>query len=434
MENKKNTKIVIVENEAIIALELEEILKDLGYNVIANCLSGEEFLSMIDNKLSPDLVFMEIKLGGKLDGIETVKELKKKIDIPVIYLTHNSNTTIIERAKETKPAAFLLKPFDESQVYSAVEISVHSYIRNKEVLVEHQKKLDLNQMQISELVETQNHLITATWRERDLKQELIKTKSIIAEKHKEITDSINYAERIQHSLLPNKSFLDDNLNEYFVFYRPKHVVSGDFFWATKLNNGNFALVTADSTGHGVPGAIMSILNISCLKESVKEGLVNPAEILNRTRTFIIDILSNDGSAEGGKDGMDASLLCFDFFNSKLIYAAANNPIWVVRDKSMIVLAPDKIPIGKHDRDQTSFNQHEFQLLKGDIIYTLTDGMADQFGGPKGKKFMYKPLKEMLIHNSSDTMEVQKQKLAETFDTWKGNLEQVDDVCIIGVKI
>jgi serine phosphatase RsbU (regulator of sigma subunit) len=259
-------------------------------------------------------------------------------------------------------------------------------------------------------------------------------KNIVEEKHKEITDSINYAERIQRSFLASKELLADNLNEHFVFFQPKDVVSGDFYWASKLSNGDFALATADSTGHGVPGAIMSILNISSLEKAVEQGLYEPAQILNHTRKTIIERLKKDGSTEGGKDGMDCSLICFDFSNSQFKYASANNPIWVVRENDLIELTSDKMPVGKHDKDQNAFTQHNFKLQKGDMVYTLTDGMPDQFGGQKGKKFMYKQLKEFLVVISQLPMEIQKQKLSGALDNWKGNLEQVDDICVIGIKI
>ncbi len=262
-----------------------------------------------------------------------------------------------------------------------------------------------------------------------------KQKELVEEKHKEITDSINYAERIQRSFLATKSLLDENLKDYFVLFQPKDVVSGDFYWATKLQNNQFALVTADSTGHGVPGAIMSILNITCLEKAVQEEkLIEPGDILNHARLNIIDRLKKDGSAEGGKDGMDASLVCFDFANKKLNYAAANNPVWIVRQNEILEFAPDKMPVGKHDRQHVSFTSNQVDLKTGDVVYTLTDGMPDQFGGEKGKKFMYKKLKELLISIASDPMYLQKEKLNKAFFDWKGDLEQVDDVCVIGVRV
>ncbi len=321
--------------------------------------------------------------------------------------------------------------------------------------------------------------------------EVVKQKHLVEEKHKEITDSINYAERIQRSLLASEGLLHANLKEHFVFFQPKDVVSGDFYWAAntvgsglsdraeyRFENDKFILVTADSTGHGVPGAIMSILNISCLKETVKEGIINPAEILNNTRKLIIETLKKDGSKDGGKDGMDCSLICFDFKNNKLTYAAANNPVWIIRQAQdgimravtsssnegayrevnienssryvtpketgvttrtdntfeIIELRPDKMPVGKHDRDNVPFTQHSLDLQKGDMVYALTDGMPDQFGGAKGKKFMYKQLKELLISVAHLPVNDQKQQLEESFNNWKGEQEQVDDVCVIGIKI
>ncbi len=279
-------------------------------------------------------------------------------------------------------------------------------------------------------------------------------KHIIEEKHREITDSINYAERIQRSLLASKEMLDTHLKDYFIYFKPKDIVSGDFYWAAQIagsvnqkqgleNLQRFCLVTADSTGHGVPGAIMSILNISALKEVVKEGIVDPSLILNKTRSLIIDTLKKDGSKEGGKDGMDCSLCVFDFIDKKLFVAAANNPVWIVRNngndtsggsQKLIEIKPDKIPVGRHDKQNVQFTLHEIQLEKGDVVYTLTDGFSDQFGGEKGKKFMSKNLRELLAASAHLPMLQQKELLETTFKNWVGSLEQIDDVTIIGVRV
>jgi serine phosphatase RsbU (regulator of sigma subunit) len=267
------------------------------------------------------------------------------------------------------------------------------------------------------------------------KNEVIVKSKLAEEKQQEILDSINYARRIQYSLLASTKLLDENLKDYFLFFKPKDVVSGDFYWGTKLSNNNFVLVTADSTGHGVPGAIMSMLNISCLNEAINaDKLTQPAEILNATRRKVIEHLSNDGSDGGGKDGMDCSLISFDFQNKKLSYAAANNPVWVVRNKKFIPLTAERMPVGKHDKDAIPFTQNEFNLQSGDMVYTLTDGFPDQFGGPNGKKFKYKQLEELLMSIADETLESQKQKLDEVFENWKGGLEQVDDVCVIGIRV
>ncbi len=266
------------------------------------------------------------------------------------------------------------------------------------------------------------------------KKEVDYQKELVDEKNKEVTDSIHYAKRIQQALLANETLLKENLSDYFILYQPKDIVSGDFYWAHTTKNG-FLLCTADCTGHGVPGAFMSLLNISFLNEAVDgQKLIAPNEILNYTRSKIIYHLANDGSVEGGKDGMDCSLLSFDFKNKKMTYAAANNPVWIARDKEILEFSPDKMPVGKHDKDSLPFTQHTVDLQKNDVVYTLTDGFADQFGGVKGKKFMYKELKKLLISSSHLSLSEQKETLKKSFLNWKGKLDQIDDVCIIGVKI
>ena len=256
----------------------------------------------------------------------------------------------------------------------------------------------------------------------------------LEEAHKEITDSINYAERIQRSFLAADQLLNENLNEYFVYFNPKEAVSGDFYWAGKLANGNFAMVNADSTGHGVPGAIMCILNVSSIEKAVENNATSPPDIFNQTRKTIIERLKKDGSDEGGKDGMDASLISFNKGKTKMTYVAAQNSIWIIRDGVFTEIKPEKMPVGKHDNDDIPFNGGEYDIQKGDQIYTLTDGFQDQFGGPKGKKFMIKRMREYVLSISHLPMAEQHQKLNEAFSDWKGDLEQVDDVCVIGVRI
>ncbi|MFN3916797.1 MAG: tetratricopeptide repeat protein [Flavobacteriales bacterium] len=258
-------------------------------------------------------------------------------------------------------------------------------------------------------------------------------KHLIEEKHREITDSINYAERIQRSFLATKELLDRNLNDYFVLFKPKDVVSGDFYWASKLRNGNFAICCADSTGHGVPGAIMSILNISSLEKAIEKEN-EPHLILNKTREFIIKRLKKDGSPEGGKDGMDCSLLVLNQDKTRLTFASAHSLVIMIRAGEVIEYKGDKMPVGKHQKDQEPFILQTIQLQKGDVIYTLTDGFPDQFGGEKGKKYMIKNLKQLFLSIAHLPMSEQEQKLKQEFAAWKGESEQVDDVCVIGMKI
>ncbi len=255
----------------------------------------------------------------------------------------------------------------------------------------------------------------------------------LEESHKEITDSINYAERIQRSFLASKETLDENLKDYFVFFKPKEAVSGDFYWAAQLNDNNFAFTVADSTGHGVPGAIMSLLNITSLEKSV-ETEVEPHKILNKTREIIVNRLSKDGSEHGGKDGMDCNLMVLNKDKSVLTFASANNTIVIIREGEILEYKGDKMPVGKHDKDTESFTLHSVQLQKEDVIYALTDGFPDQFGGPKGKKYMIKNLKNKFLQIASMPMKDQEIALEQEFSTWKEDNEQIDDVCIIGVRV
>lgn len=259
--------------------------------------------------------------------------------------------------------------------------------------------------------------------------QVVEQKDLIEEKQKEILDSINYAKRIQYTLLANDKLLRQKLSEYFVLFQPKDIVSGDFYWAASaVNSERFYLAICDSTGHGVPGAFMSLLNSSFLNEAVTEkNISKPNEILDYVRQRLIESIS----ADGGQDGMDGILLCIE--NGVFTYAAANNAPVIVRENTTTYLPTDKMPVGKGLRDEP-FTLYSMDIRKGDMLYFYTDGYADQFGGPKGKKFMYKQLNKLLMSIHTDPVDRQKQVLESTLANWKGNLEQVDDVCIIGIKI
>ena len=269
--------------------------------------------------------------------------------------------------------------------------------------------------------------------------ELKKAHDEIAEKNKDITDSINYAKRIQQTLLSSADMLKKNLNEYFVFYQPKDIVSGDFYWSVE-KNGSFYLAICDSTGHGVPGAFMSLLNISFLNEAISEkNIFHPNEVFNHVRKRLIESISNDG----GQDGMDGILISLkpkvqsaklNSHNAREItYAAAHNAPILIRNGELIELDSDKMPIGMGEK-KDSFKLETLSLDPGTILYLYTDGYADQFGGAKGKKFKYKQLQDMLLAISDKPLAEQKMIVQETFENWKGNNEQTDDVLIIGIKI
>ncbi len=257
---------------------------------------------------------------------------------------------------------------------------------------------------------------------------------IIAQKNREIESSIKYAKGIQQALLTSKEYIDKHFSpDYFIYYEAKDIVSGDFYWAVQQHN-KFYIAIADCTGHGVPGAFMSLLNISLLNENViEQGMAAPAEILNEQRREIIEALNPNGN-ENVKDGMDCVLCAFDLANMLLTFAASNNPLWLIRNNELIEYKADKMPVGKYHDVTKDFSTQTISLQKNDCIYMFTDGYADQFGGPKGKKFMYKQLKNFLLTIAHLPMKEQQQQLSTTFTNWKGALEQVDDVCVMGIRV
>ncbi|MBK7669231.1 MAG: SpoIIE family protein phosphatase [Sphingobacteriaceae bacterium] len=260
-------------------------------------------------------------------------------------------------------------------------------------------------------------------------KEISQQKHIIEEKQKAIVDSINYAKRIQYTLLAHEDVLKSNLNEHFVLFKPKDIVSGDFYWATSANN-KFYLAVCDSTGHGVPGAFMSLLNIGFLSEAINEkGIYQPHEVLNYVRQKLIESISK----EEQKDGFDGTLVCFDKANNSITYSSANNRVLLFADNKINELGYDKMPVGQAEK-LNSFTLQTVNSNKGDILYLLTDGYSDQFGGPAGKKFKYKQFSDTLHQIATLPLPQQKEKLEFAFNAWKGEQEQVDDVCVIGIRL
>jgi serine phosphatase RsbU (regulator of sigma subunit) len=257
----------------------------------------------------------------------------------------------------------------------------------------------------------------------------------IEEKNIDITDSINYARRIQRSLLPKKQFLKQHLGEHCVFYRPKDIVSGDFYWASKLGNGDFVMVVADSTGHGVPGAIMSMLNMASLNESrINNVAMSPARILDHARKRIIEHLNHHEERVEAKDGMDATVISISSDLKKLTWAAANNSLWLVRNGEIQQLKGDKMSVGQDAHTNEMFTEQSLELKKNDLIFMFTDGYTDQFGGPKGKKFMISRFRELMQEAANLSISEINENLNQHFDQWKGEHEQTDDVLVFAWRV
>lgn len=350
---------------------------------------------------------------------------------------------ILWRARRlSKPISTLVTKIDSIQKNKALHERV-PVVGNNEVT---ELGLHFNEM-VSELQESYE---TLEQKVADRTREVVEQKEIIEEVYHEIQDSITYAQRLQQAILPKLSEVEKCFKEYFILFKPKDIVSGDFYWF-EHKDGISYIASADCTGHGVPGAMVSVVCSNALNQSLNEfKFSNPSDILNKTRDLVIETFSKSG--ENVKDGMDIALCAFDHQKQLLHYSGANNPLWIVRKNeylteeqlneksscigdefSLIETKADKQPVGLY-AGMTPFEQTTIELKEGDTFYFFTDGYADQFGGEKGKKLKYRPFKQILLDSSKMSLSEQFPFISNSFEEWKGQFDQVDDVCVIGVRL
>jgi serine phosphatase RsbU (regulator of sigma subunit) len=277
---------------------------------------------------------------------------------------------------------------------------------------------------------------------------------LVLQQKQAITDSISYARRIQKAVLPSPPYINKILPDYFTIFKPKDIISGDFYWVREIE-GYKVVIVADSTGHGVPGALMSMLGITLLNEQFRTfGIRQPHVILRHLRNKVKEILAQQGSVNDQKDGMDMAIVIIDQENNELQYAGANRPLFLIRKKEqeqeqddkmipysslenddyeLYEIKGDKQPIGIN-WEENEFTNHSITLQGNDALYIFSDGFVDQFGGKKRKKFKSRNFKKLLLSVQLETMENQKQVIEDTFNKWRGNHEQIDDVCVFGVRV
>lgn len=259
-------------------------------------------------------------------------------------------------------------------------------------------------------------------------------KKKVDDKNREIMDSIRYAKRIQTAILPEETEIKKALSLHFVYFQPKDVVSGDFYWLTK-QNGKVYMAVCDCTGHGVPGAFVSMIGNDLLNQIIIEkGLENPGDILTQLNNGVKSVFTREGAEQQAQDGMDMVLCTFDQDFKYLEFAGAKNPLFIIQNGELIKIKGDSYPIGGETELNYQFNNHKIGLQSGSTVYLLSDGYQDQFGGPKGKKFMIKQLKELLLSIQDKDMQAQKESIHKAITDWKGDETQVDDICIIGIRV
>ncbi len=307
------------------------------------------------------------------------------------------------------------------QPMSDEDVLGHALLKMKDELAETERILEQKVKERTEEVVRQ-------------KDKIDKQKSKLEELYNDVTDSIRYAKRLQYSILPPKNVIKKWFPLSFVLFKPKDIVSGDFYWMHKIGNKHlFAAV--DCTGHGVPGAFMSLVGANGLNSAIKEHkLSDPGKILDDLNAYSHESLNKEGDENAVRDGMDISLCAIDYKNMKVDYAGAYNPLYIIRDGEILVTKGDKFAIGSFEPGKKNFTTQSISLQKGDVIYVFSDGYADQFGGLKGKKFMYRQFRETLLSVKDLPMDEQRDLLDQKIEAWKGSFEQVDDILIIGVKI
>ena len=278
-------------------------------------------------------------------------------------------------------------------------------------------------------------VIYRSYRQKQKANEILTLqKAEIELKNLEITDSIRYAKNIQNAFLPHEAYISELFQEFFVYFRPKDIVSGDFYWFGKSDGYSYA-AAVDATGHGVPGAFISLLGYNLLNNILKENPgIRPARILDLLNRGFSERVFKSYQEHAIRDSMDIALCRISRKENALVYAGAYNPLWLVHDRQMTVIKGDKFPIGSYqEMPDRMYNEHEVNLTPGDVIYLFSDGYADQFGGEKGKKFMYRQLRELLLEIQNKPLREQHRILTETMNQWMKSVEQVDDQLIIGIR-
>jgi CheY-like chemotaxis protein len=365
-----------------------------GYQV-EFALDGNSALDWIE-RTEFDLILLDIMMPG-MDGFEVCRILKSdpvKQKIPVIFLTAKVDTESIVNAFDLGAVDYVIKPFNQKELIARVKTQIEIKRGRDEIA-------------------------------RNLKE--------IEYKNKLIKYSIQYAHTIQAAVLRASMNGSDFFPEQFCLILPKDIVSGDFYWFHRIDN-KLLVGVFDCTGHGIPGAFMSILGVTLLNETViREKITEPHFILNRLREKIIEALGQKGIFWEVTDGMDGSIISYDLTNKTLVYSGAFNPMYLIRDNKIIEFKGDRMPLSYHD-NISDFSCQKIKTKPNDLVYLFTDGYIDQFGGQEEKKFQRTQFKQVLLKSHKNPLAVQKEMLLDIYHTWKGSEDQVDDITVVGLKL
>jgi phosphoserine phosphatase RsbU/P len=362
--------------------------------IVEFAIDGMSALNWLDKKKF-DLILLDIMMPG-MDGYEVCSLIKKNpafSEIPIIFITAKTDSESIIKGFETGAVDYITKPFIQSELLVRVKTQLNIKKANEQLI----------------------HYLHQ-----------------IEERNRQISDSIDYAKYIQNAVI---SISEKNLKflpEHFILNLPKDILSGDFYWLCEADN-RLIIAVMDCTGHGVPGALMSILGITLLNETVlHDHIIQPDKILESLRYKIIRALGQNKGIGNIKDGIEGSVIWFDPKSNKLLYSGAFNPLILIHNGEIFEIKADRIPIGYYEVNG-EFTLHKIDIEKNDTIYLFSDGIIDQFGGPGNRRFMIKHLKDLLAGNHKKAMNRQKEILIEELNQWKGDLVQTDDILVLGIR-
>lgn len=368
------------------------------------------------------------RLGKYKEALEMLEESNEASD------KLNYNDAVEVAARQKVKLEYTVKATKDSVKYAAAQEIQQQELAHKEEQIASSNRMKWILIVGISLIAVFSFFLFKKFKQTESQNKLIHhQKEQIVEAHDEVRASIEYAKRLQAAILAPLEEIQNSFTSSFILFKPKDIVSGDFYWYEEYQGLQY-IAAADCTGHGVPGAMVSVVCSKALHQAVHEfGKTDPAEILDKTRDLVIETFAKSG--ESVKDGMDISLCQVDLKSKQVVYAGANNPLWIKRAGSdeMEVVKADKQPVGLFE-GMTPFTSHTISIQEGDQLYMFTDGFADQFGGDKGKKMKYKPFKQVLLQTSVLSAEEQHQSLLSHFDQWKSTYEQIDDVCIVGLRI
>lgn len=401
-------KILIADDSELSYKIITEVLDILGEKVnLFYAKDGKEACELAIENV-PDLIIMDV-LMPEMDGLEATRELRKNnltSEIPIIVLTA---TESLESAYQAGANDFISKPFNRYELLIKVRSALNLVGKISEINLQ------------KSLLE-KNHF------------EVTQQRDHIAMQKKDIEDDIRYSMRIQKAIFPTNDFISETLPNHFILNMPRNIVSGDFYWAGRLN-GLKVIAVGDCTGHGISGAFMTLAGITFLNEILSRKTSNNAnEILFELRKLVMKLLKQKGEHGEAADGLDISLAIINEEEGKIQFAGANSPFYLVRNGELNIIKGDRMPIGIHLDFEKPFTNHNITIKKGDMIYLFTDGYADQFGGPRNKKFRYRQFQELLLKIHKLEIDEQKEILSRTIADWMGENKQIDDILILGFSV